>query len=70
MWVYDADRAASEAAIVDLSEAGRPSVQRVLDPKALPESVRAWFGGEWAGLTFPAPVAPPMGARPPRVAGA
>lgn len=70
VWVYDADRAASEAAIVDLSEAGRPSVQRVLDPKALPESVRAWFGGEWAGLTFPAPVAPPMGARPPRVAGA
>lgn len=69
VWIYDADRPAAEAPLVDLSEPGRPAVQRVLDPKGLSEAVRAWFGGEWAGLTFPAPVAPPMGARPPRVAG-
>lgn len=70
VWLYDASSPAAQAGIVDLSEPGRATVERVIDPKTLPEDVRAWFGGDWAGLTFPAPVAPPMGARPPRLPSA
>jgi hypothetical protein len=71
VWLYDAATPPNQAQLVDLSEPGGASIQRVLDPRTLPEEVRGRLGGDWAGLTFPAPVAPPMGARPPalRVAG-
>lgn len=68
VWLYEDGVAPAEAGIVDLSEPGHASVERVIDPRTLSEDQRGWFGGEWAGLTFPAPVAPPMGARPPRPA--
>ncbi len=58
--------APAEAGILDLSEPGHATVERVVDAQTLSAELRSWFGGEWAGLTFPAPVAPPMGARPPR----
>jgi len=64
--LYDESLGAAQAEIIDLSEPGRPAVERVLTPGMLPPGVLAYFGGDWAGLTFPAPVAPPMGARPPR----
>ena len=63
---YDAAVAPAEAGILDLSEPGHATVERVVDAQTLSAELRSWFGGEWAGLTFPAPVAPPMGARPPR----
>ena len=64
--LFDDSLPAAQAEIVDLAEPGRSAVERVLAPAALPAGVLDYFGGDWAGLTFPAPVAPPMGARPPR----
>ncbi len=64
--LFDESMPASQSEIVDLAEPGRPAVERVLAPAALPAGVLDYFGGDWAGLTFPAPVAPMMGARPPR----
>jgi hypothetical protein len=64
--LYDESMPASQSEIVDLAEPGRAGVERVLAPAALPAGVLNYFGGDWAGLTFPAPVAPMMGARPPR----
>lgn len=65
VWIFDENLSPTQAPVVDLSEAGHPAIARVLDPRTLAADLRAWFGGDWAGLTFPAPVAPPMGARPP-----
>ncbi len=64
--LFDDSLPAAQAEIVDLAQPGRAAVERVLAPTALPSGVLEYFGGGWAGLTFPAPVAPPMGARPPR----
>jgi hypothetical protein len=65
--LHDESLPATQAEIIDLSQPGRVAVERVLAPAALPPGVLEYFGGDWAGLTFPAPVAPPMGARPPRL---
>ena len=64
--LFDESMPASQSEIVDLAEPGRAAVERVLAPAALPAGMLDYFGGDWAGLTFPAPVAPMMGARPPR----
>jgi hypothetical protein len=65
VWLHDEASPAGAPQLLDLSEPGGATVERVLDPRTLSEDVRGRFGGDWAGLTFPAPVAPPMGARPP-----
>ncbi len=64
--LFDESLPAAQAEIVDLAQPGRAAIERVLAPAALPSGVLDYFGGAWAGQTFPAQVAPPMGARPPR----
>jgi hypothetical protein len=53
--LFDESMPASQSEIVDLAEPGRAAVERVLAPASLPAGVLDYFGGDWAGLTFPAP---------------
>lgn len=68
VWIYDDSRTMAEAGIVDLSGPGQVGIERIIDPLTLPEAQRSWFGGEWIGLTFPAPAPPRMDEPPPRPA--
>ncbi len=63
--LFDESMPASQSEIIDLAQPGRATVERVMLPGTLPRGVLEYFGGDWAGLTFPAPVAPMLGARPP-----
>ncbi|MCP5359623.1 MAG: DUF3391 domain-containing protein [Sinobacteraceae bacterium] len=65
VWIYDDSRAMAEAGIVDLSDPGQVGIERIIDPLTLPEAQRSWFGGEWIGLTFPAPAPPRIDEPPP-----
>lgn len=65
--LYDESLAASDSELIDLATFGQTTIERVLAPASLPSGVLDYFGGHWAGLTFPATVAPMLGARPPRL---